>query len=240
MCVCQAAVLWNFIKSVFETVFYAWFFYKSAWAVIFLAPVGGWKFFLSCKRLEEQKTKELEGQFQECIMSVATALKAGYSLEHAFAESREDMITMFGRRSGIVRELGRICGGLKNSISLEKMLGDLGERSKSSTVREFADVLSIASQNGGNMVEVMDNTANLLAEEKRMAGEIEDIVSGRKFEGNIMKMVPFIMVIYIQSTNPGYFNMFYHNSFGICVMTACLALYILAGYMIDKILGIME
>ena len=43
--------------------------------------------------------EELASQFRECILSVATLLQAGYSVENAFLECRQDMALMYGEES---------------------------------------------------------------------------------------------------------------------------------------------
>ena len=49
-------------------------------------------------------------------------------MENAFGEALSDMVLLYGKNSLIVRELTRIVKGLKNNVTLEKLLTDLGER----------------------------------------------------------------------------------------------------------------
>lgn len=196
------------------------------------------RFVMLSKTAYARKQKEMEDEFRECIMSVATGLRAGYSLENAFMESMNDMKIMFGEKGVIVKELKEICGGLTNNISLEKLLGDFAGRSRSLVIREFADILQIASRNGGDLTEIIGNTAECMEEENRLLREMEDMVSGRKFEGKIMSVIPFLLAIYIQCTNPGYLDMFYQDMFGRIVMTICFLVYLTSVLLIHKILDI--
>jgi len=221
-----------------EFVFYSWFFYRSFRAVIPLLIPATIRFLVLCRRFYEKKQKDLEWEFRECIMSVATGLRAGYSVENAFEESVGDMQMMFGEKSRMIRELQKICGGLKNNISLEKLLEEFGERSGSVLIKEFADILNIASKSGGDMTEIIANTAECMEEQNRLMSETEDIVSGRKLEGKIMSLIPFVLAFYVQFTNPGYFEMFYRDTLGRVIMTVCLVLYLAAVFLIEKILEI--
>lgn len=188
--------------------------------------------------VEKKKKQEFEKQFQECIMAVSTALRAGYSLENAFAESRNDMQIMFGTKSRIVQELREISGGLKNNLSMVKVLDEMGKRSESNAVKEFADIVKIAVQSGGNLVEIISSTADVMAQQKQMTEEIADVVSGKKMEGKIMSLIPFLLVFYVESSNPDYFLCLYHNLSGVLIMTVCLAVYLSAVIAMDKILEI--
>ena len=53
-----------------------------------------------------------------------------------------------------------------------------------------------------------------------------------------MQVVPFLLVLYLQSTSPGFFDPLYHNIMGYGVMTAMLALYIAATLWSRRIMDI--
>ncbi len=231
-------MLWIFVRVVCEIGFYAWFFYKNFWAILALLPIGFYRFWVCGNQLEKKKEREFEIQFRECIMAVATSLKAGYSLENAFAESVNDMKVMFGEKSSIVRELGWICRGIKNNRSIEAVLEGLSKRSGSGVVKDFADIINIAVLNGGNLIEIISSTANLMNRERQTMEEIADIISGKKMEGKIMSLIPFLMITYVQLGSPGYFDSFYHNISGILIMSVCLILYLLAIGTMEKILEV--
>ena len=216
----------------------AFTFYRSPWALLPLAPWGIWSFRRELQKLRQRKLEELERQFQECILSVAAGLKAGYSLENAFRESEKDMRAMFGRRSQILGELQELYRGLGNNISLEKLIWDMSLRRGSSYIREFGEILSVAGKTGGNLVEIMGNTARIMQERIAAKAEIDDVLSGKKLEGTIMKGIPFFLIFYVQLDNPGYFDPLYHNIFGVVLMTGCLAVYLFSTYLIEKIMDI--
>ena len=203
-----------------------------------LFPIGVYRLITYGKELERKKKREFEGQFQECIMAVSAALRAGYSLENAFGESMDDMRTLFGEKSLIVKELSLMCKGFKNNQSIDKLLGNLSDRCGCEVVREFADIVEIALSGGGDLVRIIGSTAEIMGKERRMSEEIEDIISGKKLEGKIMSVIPFFMVFYIQLSNPGYFDVFYYNLSGILVMTVCLAVYLFAVGAMERILNI--
>lgn len=228
------------VRVVIEMGFCAWFFYKSLWALLPLIPVGLYRLVFYGNQLEKKKKREFEIQFQECIMSVSAALKAGYSLENAFAESIDDMKIMFGGKSEIVTQLFWVCRGFQNNQSVEIVLTGLSERSGSNVVSEFADIVKIAVLNGGNLVEIIGSTAELMSRERQMQEDIADLVSGKKMEGKIMSLIPFFLILYVQLGNPGYFDSLYHNTKGVLIMSVCLAVYLFAVGMIEKILEIVK
>lgn len=205
-----------------------------------LWPIGIYRFCFYGNRLEKKKEREFEIQFRECIMAVATALKAGYSLENAFAESIGDMRVMFGEKSNIVGKLQWMCRGIQNNQSIEIVLEGLSKRSGSEVVRDFTEIIKIATLNGGNLVEIIGSTADLMNRERQTMEEIADMVSGKKMEGKIMSLIPFLMIAYVQFGSPGYFDGLYHNLPGVLIMSVCLILYLLAIISMEKILEVAE
>lgn len=208
--------------------FLAFFFYRSLYAAIFLSPVGIYAYLSFQREKGKKRKKKLEMEFKDCMMSVAANLRAGYAVDNAFMECVQDMIPLYGEKGLMLSELYRIKKGLCNNVPLEKLLQELGSRSGCAAIREFGEVFAIARQSGGNLPEVIQSTANLIGE--RIAGqqEIQVIISGKVLEQKVMNVMPFLLVCYIEAGNKGFFDVLYHNFSGIAVMTGCLAVYLTA------------
>ena len=217
------------------TTFFCYFFYRSLWSGIFLWPIGLYLYYLLKKQAKLKKSQKLELEFRDCIMSVSANLRAGYSIENAFIESRDDMHILYGKNSLIVKELNHIQKGIRNNLPLEIILSEMGERSGNSKVKEFAEVFKIARKSGGNMPDIIRDTVQLISEEISVKQDIQVMLSGRILEQRIMTVIPFLMVIYIELTNPGFFDVLYHNMGGWTVMTISLLIYIIAFLLLNKL-----
>lgn len=218
----------------------AYFFYRSAWAILILSPMG----LLFFRGIHDRKGREcrerLTSEFKECIQSVSDSIKAGYAVENAFLESRGDMKLLFGENSLIYNELELIRRGLVINITLEELLEDLGDRSGSEEIYEFAQIFAIAKRNGGNISEIIRTSSELINMKIETRQEIHTVLSGRKMEQNVMKLMPFVILSYIGVSYPGYFDNLYHNAQGALIMSICLAIYIFAYVAGDKILRRIE
>lgn len=214
----------------------AYFFYRSVWAVLPLSVVGVLFFRMECEKKLERRREELNLQFRECILSVVTSIKAGYAVENAFMESRSDMKLLYGEGSMIYEELECIRRGLIINITLEELLIDLGTRSDNEDIAQFAQVFCIAKRGGGNLPEIIRSTVELIGQRMDARQEIQTVLSGRKMEQTIMKVMPFGILFYIGSSYPGYFDGLYHNWQGVAIMTVCLLVYLGAYVMGDEIL----
>ncbi|MCR4617477.1 MAG: type II secretion system F family protein [Lachnospiraceae bacterium] len=192
------------------------------------------------KKLEKERINagivRLEKQFKENMLSVSTLLKAGYSAENAFRQSKRDMIRIFGKNSEIVEELEILNRKLEMNIPIEDVLKSLADRSGSKHIEQFSQVFEIAKKNGGNMTEVMKSAAEIIGKDIDIKAETDTILSGKKMEFGIMKIVPFALILYISISNKGYLDSLYGNIKGVFIMTGCLAIYVAAYILGEKIL----
>ena len=213
-------------------------FYRSIIAFLIIMPglIPFWK--KSMKRKEEDRRKELAGQFRESIMAVSTALNAGYSIENAFVEAFHDMSQMYGADAMITREYRIMTERLKNNETLEKILNDFAKKSGIEDVSDFSDVFCAAKRSGGDMVKIIRRAAGNISDKIEVKREIETMMSAKKFEQRIMEIVPFGIIGYLGVASPGFLDILYHNIPGIAVMTFCLALYAGGFLMAEKIIDI--
>lgn len=211
----------------------AYFFYRSFLAMIPLSGVGVIAFWKFARDKAERAREEMAVQFRECILSVSASMRAGYSVENAFLECRQDMVLMYGENALICRELSFIKRGLNINISLEELLADVANRSGCNDIAQFAKVFSLAKRNGGNMAEIIRSSANQIGKQIELRQEIQTLLGGKKMELTVMKVMPFGILLYIDIGNPGYFASLYHNLTGVTIMTGCLGVY-LGAYLLGE------
>lgn len=210
-----------------------YFFYRSVWACVILSPISVLFLREKKKELAKKRRQELNMQFKDAVLSVSANQRAGYSVENAFREAYSDMAMLYGCESYICKEIRHIAKGLDNNITLERLLYNLGARSHVPDIMQFADVFMIAKRSGGNMTDILSETADTIEQKIAVDKEIQVLVSAKKMEQKIMNMVPFFIIIYIGLTSKGFFDVLYHNLTGIIIMTACLIVY-MAAYVISK------
>lgn len=234
---------WNWRERLLESgkaaglvLLFAWFFYRSVWALLPLSILG----ILFFRKREKEKIAEdkrqLALQFKECILSASASLKSGYSVENAFVGCLPDMKMMFGSFAFICVELERIQKGLVMNRTLEDMLGSLGRRSGIQEIVEFSEVFAIAKRSGGSIPEIISASAGLIGRRIEALEDIRTQTAARRMEQKVMNIMPFGILLYVEATNKGYFDALYHNVTGIAVMTVCLAVYLGAYVLAEKIL----
>lgn len=214
----------------------SYFFYRSIWAFAPLCSLGVWYYKRQLKERCLKRKEELAAQFRECLLAVSGALQAGYAVENAFVESREDMKNLYGEKSLIYGELEFVRRGLMINISLEELLSDLAKRSDVEEIKQFAQVFSIAKRSGGNLPQIIQTTANLSGQQAETRQEVDILLAGKRMEQNVMRVMPFGILLYIGKAYPGYFEPLYHNIQGNLIMSGCLFVYVAAYLFGEKII----
>ena len=228
----------NIMIGIAITALTAWAFYRSFIAFFLMLPLV--YFYIKFKRKSciEKRKRELSIEFREAILSVQSALNAGYSVENAFVEAAHDMEQMYGSDAYISIELKVMMRRLRSNESLEKILNDLGERSGIDDIREFAGIFSVAKRSGGNMNGIINRAVRMIGDKMEVSREIETVISAKKYESRIMDIVPFGIVIYSSLSSPDISEVLYHNLRGNIIMTTCIIVYAAALIISEKIVDI--
>lgn len=222
-------------KALLVTGLFAFFFYRSVWALPPMSLVG-WLYLRRCRRhRRRRRNRQLLIQFKECIQAVAASMRAGYAVENAFLESIADVRSMFGENCAMERELRQLRQGLANNVTLEVLLAEMGLRCGLEEMREFAEVFAIAKRNGGSIPAMVDAASSSISRRLAVEEEMETLLAARKLEQRVMNAMPFMIVWYVEASNPGYFDMLYGNVAGVALMTACMGIYLAAYALSERI-----
>lgn len=213
-------------------------FYRSAVVFLILIPFGACYPLYRREDLKKERARRLELQFKEGIQVLSSFLSAGYSLENGLALSIKELEVLFGKKEMITEEFLILCDGIRMNRPAEELFMDFGRRSGLEDVDNFAQVLSAAKRSGGELVEIIRQTAGIIRDKVQVKEEIHTMLASRIFEQKIMNLIPFLIVLYIDLTSPGFFSVMYGTWMGRGVMTMCLAAYAGALVMAGKILDI--
>jgi len=213
-------------------------FYRSFLGIIFLSPLVYLYRKRRMKSLKNERIWKLNLEFKDGIMALSAALEAGYSAENAFEEACKDLKQIYSEKSLIVGEFNYIVNQLRMNITIEKALNDLGERAGVEDILSFTEVFNTAKRTGGDLINVIKVTARIICDKIEVKRDTITIITAKRLEANIMKIIPLIILIYLSFSSPGFLDPLYHNVFGIFIMTIFLSSYLGAFLIIDRIVAI--
>jgi len=187
------------------------------------------------KRLIRERRRTLQYHFREFLSSLHTTLAAGYSMENAVRSAAGDVEKLYGKEDILTAELKNILWQMRCQVPVEQTFRELGERSGVEDIISFGEVLSIAKRTGGSMDRVLESTWRNLSEKIDTAQEIDTMIAAKRYEQQIMSLMPAGIILYLKTGFPGFLDTMYSTLTGRAIMTACLALYLAAFFLGRKI-----
>lgn len=225
-------------KSALLTGAFAYMFYQS-WLGFLAWPAAAYFVIRRETAAKMQRRRDrLAIQFKDAILAATAGMQTGHSVENAFLEAEGEICALYGKDSEMAQELAFIRKGLKNAVPLERLLLNLGERSRVEEIQDFTEVFAVAKRLGGNLKEIIQRTAELTRQRMEVDREIKTTLAAKKYEQKVMMLIPFFLFGYIKLSSPGFFDMLYFNPAGVMVMTFCLLLYLAACLLAEKIMDI--
>lgn len=199
-------------------------FFKPIFLALALSSAGfAYPLFKKKEIIQKQKAV-LNLQFKQALYVLSAALGAGRSVESAFQESLRDLVMIYPDANAyIIREFKLIHRRIENGESIENALSDFSSRAGTEDIQSFVDVFILCKRSGGNLVEVMRNTANIISEKLQIQQEIAVMLSRKKLEGNILSAAPIIFVLVLRISSPDYMEPMYYGV-GVWIMLLALVL----------------
>ncbi len=226
------------LQGLAAAIIIGYLFYRSLTGIVLLSPII--LFYLKKKRksLILLRKWKLNLEFRDGLAGLAAALSAGYSAENAFEEVLKDLGRLYHKNTMIIREFTLIHNQLRMNITVEKALTDFGERTGIEDIISFAEVFTTAKRTGGDLVQIIQTTSNTISDKLEIKREILTLVAAKKYEADLMKIIPPGMIGYLTLTSPEFLKPLYHNFMGVMAMTLLLFLYLGAYLAVEKIITI--
>ena len=216
----------------------SYIFYKSIIIFSCLLPFCFLYPNLKRKELIAAKKRRLVVEFKEAIMILSSLLNAGYSLENSVKEALVELRLLYAKDNLIIKEFEYINQLIYMNISVERAFDDLAYRSHSEDIRSFAKVLRIAKRSGGELESIIAHTVGVIGDKVRIKEEIITMTTAKRFEQNVMNIFPLFIVLYIDISSPGFFNIMYTTIIGRACMSIGLIVYLFAIYISKRLLNI--
>lgn len=204
----------------------AYLFFRSVWSLVFLIPFYLLNFRRVKQMWKQQKRQEFAVQFRDGLQCLLASLEAGYSIENSFVNAADDLLVMFSADAPIVRQFVQIRSQLSNGANIEELVLAMGEDSGVEDVRNFASIFVTAKRTGGDLIGVIRSTAATLYQKQEIQREIATVLLAKQVEVNVMKAMPYGMLIYFQLFSPEFLKPLYTGVTGRIVMLIVFALYI--------------
>lgn len=192
------------------------------------------------KQLRDKRKDALSLQFKEGAASLSSSLAAGQSIENAFRDALKDLKLLYPEEdTHIIREFSIITRRVENGESIERAFDDFAKRSDIDDIRNFSDVFITCKRSGGNLVEVIKRTVDIINEKIEIQQDIKVLVSQKKFESRIIVIMPLGMIAFLKYTSGDFVRPLYEfGTPGPIVMTIVLGCTVVSMIISQKLMKI--
>lgn len=213
-------------------------FYNRFWVGIVLLPLGIFVYKSKKEQRKKERKLQLLEEFKNFINALSGALSAGYSLENATIEGYKELQYLYGKECELGGKIRYVIQQIKLNQSFSEAMTELGEETKVEEIRSFARMIAETKKSGGNLKELIRSCALEISGKIENRREIEKFLNGRRYEQQVMNLVPLGMILYVKTTSYEMFGVLYETLTGMIVMTICFSIYIAAVLLSKKIMQI--
>jgi tight adherence protein B len=157
--------------------------------------VGYW---LPAHHMRDRKAKrlrKLEDELLDALVSTSKSLKAGVGLTQALEYAGKEAADPLGQ------ELARIVRELQLGADIEDVLDQANRRLASSDFEILSAAIVIQRRVGGNLSEILNNTANTIRERKAIRNELNALTAKQRLQGNASALIPVLVAAFFFFVN---------------------------------------
>lgn len=214
-------------------------FYRSIVLSLIITPLALLYPKFRTKEIITKRKAELNLQFREALYSVASSLSAGKSIETALKDALKELTIQYSdAETYILAELRQINKRIEMNETIEEALADFAVRSHLEDILNFTDVFTICKRTGGNLVQVVKNTAEIISEKIDVKQEINVLLTEKRLEYKVLNMIPVFIVLMLSTSAEEFMSPVFTEPLGRAAMTFSLMLFTAAYFISRQIMDI--
>ncbi|MBR3505707.1 MAG: type II secretion system F family protein [Lentisphaeria bacterium] len=191
--------------------------------VAFLMP----RFYL--RTLKKQRLAKFNEQLEDALLSMSSALKAGFSITQALENVASE------NRYPISFEFTLLLQELRLGVQFDTALRKMADRLESQDFELVAVAIITARQTGGELTTVLEELAGVIRERMRIMQRVRALTSQGRMQAWLIASVPFVLMFAMMHIAPDLMDAFFGSMAGIVVLAAVLVMVVLGFLWIRKI-----
>lgn len=187
------------------------------WLMLLSLAIPPW--FLQYKR--QQRIVQIESHLPDVLDLIARSMQAGHAFTSALLMAANDA------KPPLSAELHKVFDEINFGLDLRQAMSGLTERVASDDLRFFVISVLIQHETGGNLAEILKNTASLIRERQKIRGVIRVLSGEGRISAWILSLLPFALAAVLNLINPGFISTLWTQPLGLQMLYSCLMLMLL-------------
>lgn len=189
----------------------------KAWSLglMVMGMVGPWWFLMHRRR---QKIVQMEAQLPDVLDLIARSMLAGHAFTSALLMAADDA------KPPLSSQLHKVFDEIHFGLDLRQAMSALAQRVESDDVRFFVISVLVQHETGGNLADVLKNTASLIRERQKMRGVIRVLSGEGRISAWILSLLPFALAGLLNLVNPEFMSALWRTPQGLSMLNVSLVL----------------
>ena len=149
---------------------------------------------------------------------IARSMQAGHAFTGALQLAAKDS------PAPVSLELRTVFDEINFGVGTAQALQALSVRVASDDVRYFVVAVVIQSETGGNLADILKNTANLIRERQKIAGVVRVLSAEGRISAVVLSLLPFALAAFMSLLNPGFISKLWTDPMGLQLVYVSLTL----------------
>ncbi|MDR2858289.1 MAG: type II secretion system F family protein [Novosphingobium sp.] len=149
--------------------------------------------------LAEKRRKKMEGQFPVALDVFTRSLRAGHPVASAIQLVTEEMTDPIGSEFGLVSD------EIAYGANLPDALSAMAERWDLEDMRLFVVSISVQTETGGNLSEILENLSRVIRDRASMLMMVRALSSEGRMTGTLLTALPVLAFAALFLSNPAFF-----------------------------------
>ncbi|MDE1918794.1 MAG: type II secretion system F family protein [Sphingomonadales bacterium] len=187
---------------------------------------------LVISRMAQKRRKRMEQQFPLALDVFTRALKAGHPIAAAIDLLTREVADPLGSEFGLVAD------EVTYGADLHDSLMRLADRWDLEDIRMFVVSLSVQSETGGNLAEVLENLLKVIRDRAALFMKVRALSSEGRMSGWMLTALPVLTLASMFAVNPRFYLDVAQDSIFIYGFSSLMAMYVLGVFIISRIVDI--
>ena len=163
---------------------------------------------------------------------IASSLRSGFSFQQAIELANEQL------GPPLADELYLLLQDINLGATMDTALQDLGRRVGSPDLDMIITAIQIQRSTGGNLAEVLENTAETLRERDRIRGDLKTLTAQQRLTGLVLSVYPIGLGLLLLAILPSVYSLMFTEVAGLIALGIALGLQFLGFVAIRRLTNI--
>ncbi|MGH6966477.1 MAG: type II secretion system F family protein [Phenylobacterium sp.] len=226
-----AAALWLISLSLASSKEGPEFLVNGAISMVGACAVSFLAVFLWVRRLRVRRLKQIEEQLPLALDIVNRAVRAGHPVVSAVQLASDELGDPIGS------EFGLIVDETTYGMDFKDALASFARRTGSPDAHFFAVSVSIQSETGGNLAEILEGLAKVMRGRNTLGKRVRALASEGRASAILLSVLPILMVAFQLLTNPRYYSTKFSDPIFWPTVTITGVIYLSGWLMVQRIIN---